>query len=57
MPAIEAVEMIDPARQQAITLAAVRSFLDGYLKKDAAALTWLRGIDKEFPEAELLVGE
>ena len=49
--------MIDPARQQAITLAAVRSFLDGYLKKDAAALTWLRGIDKEFPEAELLVGE
>jgi predicted dienelactone hydrolase len=52
-----AVEMIDPARQQAITLAAVRSFLDGYLKKDAAALTRLRGIDKEFPEAELLVGE
>ncbi len=51
------VEMIDPLRQQAITLAAVRSFLDGYLKNDAAALGRLRQIDKEFPEAELLTGE
>lgn len=50
-------EMIDPVRQQAITLAAVRSFLDGYLKKDTAALARLRGIDKEFLEAELRVGE
>ncbi|MGE3693046.1 MAG: alpha/beta hydrolase family protein [Novosphingobium sp.] len=50
-------EMIDPVRQQAITLAAMRSFLDGYLKRDAAALSRLRTLDKAFPEAELILSE
>ncbi len=48
------VTLINPLRQQAITLVAVRSFLDGYLKGNKSALARLRRIDKEFPEAELL---
>lgn len=49
--------LIDPERQHAITRAALRSFLDGTLKGDAAALGRLRGLGQEFNEAVVLTGE
>ena len=49
----ERVPLIDPARQKAITRAAVRTFFDAYLKADAAALARLRQFDQEFPEVAL----
>jgi predicted dienelactone hydrolase len=48
------VPLIGPAQQQAITRAAVLSFFDAYLKRDAAALARLRGLDKEFSGVSLL---
>jgi predicted dienelactone hydrolase len=42
--------LIDPARQQAITRAAVLSFFDGYLRGDARALARLRGLGRAFRE-------
>jgi len=50
----ERVPLIGPQRQQAITLAAVLSFFDAYLKHDGAALARLRQLDHEFPETTLL---
>jgi predicted dienelactone hydrolase len=46
--------LIDPARQQAITRAAVLDFFDGYLKRDASALERLRGLHREFKEADVI---
>ena len=46
--------LIDPARQQEITRAAVLDFFDGYLRKDAAALARLRGLHREFNETEVI---
>lgn len=46
--------LIDPARQQAITRAALLDFFDGYLKKDAAALVRLRRLHRQFPEASVI---
>jgi predicted dienelactone hydrolase len=45
--------MITPEREKIITRTAVADFFDAYLKKDAAALSRLRAIDKAFPEASL----
>jgi hypothetical protein len=46
--------LIDPARQQAITRAAVLDFFDGYLNRDAAALARLRGLHRQFKEASVI---
>lgn len=54
MPGCEGpVDLIDPARQKAITRAALLSFFDAYLKDDTTALTRLRNLDDEFEEAKL----
>jgi predicted dienelactone hydrolase len=45
--------LITPARQQAITRAAVLDFFDAYLRKDAAALARLRGLHRQFREVEV----
>ena len=44
----EQVPLIGAARQLEITMNAVRDFLDGYLKADAAALSALRQIDRKY---------
>ena len=49
----ERTPLIAPARQQEITRAAVRTFFDAYLKRDAGALARLRGLDREFGEVSL----
>jgi predicted dienelactone hydrolase len=49
----ERVPLIGPAKQQAITRAAVLAFFDGYLKNNAAALAALRGLGRQFPEVAL----
>jgi predicted dienelactone hydrolase len=46
--------LIDPARQQAITRAAVLDFFDGYFNRDAAALARLRGLHRQFKEASVI---
>jgi len=57
MPGCEAsarVPLIGPARQQAITRAAMLDFFDAYLKKDSAALDRLRRFDKDNAEVALV---
>ena len=46
--------LIDPARQQAITRAALLDFFDGYLKKDAVAPARLRGLHRQFKEVSVI---
>jgi predicted dienelactone hydrolase len=49
----ERVPLIGPARQQEITLAASRAFLDAYLKQDPAAHARLHALAEEFAEITL----
>ncbi len=45
--------LIDPARQQEITRAAVLDFFDAYLRKDARALARLRGLGRSYREVSV----
>jgi len=53
----ERVPLIGPARQQAITRAALVDFFDAYLKGDAVALERLRGLDDGLDDVELVYEE
>jgi predicted dienelactone hydrolase len=53
----ERVPLIGAEPQRAITRAAIRSFFDGHLKSDAAALARLRGLGSEFAGVRVLAEE
>ena len=50
-------EFMSPARQQEITRAALVTFFDAYLKRDAAALERLRGLDEGLGDVALVYEE
>jgi predicted dienelactone hydrolase len=49
--------LIGAAKQQEITLAATRDFLDAYLKNDSKAHDRLRALGKQFPDISLIYEE
>ena len=53
----ERVPLIAPARQQAITRAALLTFFDAYLKQDKDALAKLRRFDRDHADTELLAAD